>query len=190
MEPKKSKKANLERSRFLFLELGFVVTLLTVLLAFSWSTSEKTDNTLGELFNVDAEEEIIPITRQEQPKPETPPPPIKVSEVINIVKNNEKIDHELKIDDTDADQKTRIQAITMDPEPEIDDNQIFITSEEEPMFPGGINEMRKYIATHIVYPEIAKENGITGKVYIQFVVNKKGYIEQVKVLLCLGLLLK
>ncbi|MBE9468005.1 MAG: energy transducer TonB [Bacteroidetes bacterium] len=181
MEPKKSKKANLEKNRFLFLEIGFVVTLLTVLLAFNWSTYENNDNTLGELLNFNEVEEIIPITRQEQEKPKILPHQIKVFEVINIVKNTEKIIHELTVESTEATQKTRIQEVTMDQEPEVADDIIFYTSEEEAVFPGGFKELRKYIASNIEYPKIAKENGIKGKVFIQFVVNKKGYVEQVKV---------
>ncbi|MCK5822534.1 MAG: TonB family protein [Bacteroidales bacterium] len=181
MEPKKSKKANLERNRFLFLEIGFNVALLFVLLAFNWSTTDNNDNTLGELFTFDEVEEIIPITRQEQAKPKTPPRQIKVSEVINIVKNTEKIIHEVEVDDTEANEKTKIQEVTMEPEPEIKENIILLTSEEEAMFPGGIKELRKYIASNVVYPKIAKENGIKGRVYVQFVVNKKGFVEQVKV---------
>ena len=182
MELKKNPKADLERYKFLFLEIGFVVTLFAVLLAFNWSTSEKAENTLGELADIDAEEEIIPITRQEQPKPETPPPAPKVTEVLNIVEDDVEIDDELEIEDTEADQNTEIQFVEIDEEAEEAEAPVFYVVEDMPEFPGGTNALRKYIATHIVYPEIAKENGITGKVFIQFVVNKKGKIEQVKVM--------
>ncbi len=181
MELKKNPKADLERYRFLFLEIGFVVTLFAVFLAFSWSTSEKQENTLGQLAKVDAEEEIIPITRQEQPKPKAPPPAPKVTEVLNIVDDDVQIDDELQIDDTEADQNTEIQAVDEDAEEADAEAPVFYVVEDMPEYPGGVNAMRKYIATHIVYPEIAKENGITGKVYVQFVVNQRGKIEQVKV---------
>ncbi len=182
MEIKKNPKADLERFRSLFLEIGFVVTLFAVLFAFNWSTSEKSENTLGELSDVDAEEEIIPVTRQEQPKPEIPPPTPKVTEVLNIVEDDVEIDDELEIEDTEADQNTEIQPVDIDEESEEEEAAVFYVVEDMPVFPGGTNALRKYIATHIVYPEIAKENGITGKVFIQFVVNKKGHIEQVKIM--------
>ncbi|MCK5822535.1 MAG: energy transducer TonB [Bacteroidales bacterium] len=181
MELKKNPKVDLERFRILFLEIGFVITLSAIFLAFNWSTSEKAENTLGELANVDAEEEIIPVTRQEQPKPETPPPAPKVTEVLNIVDDDVEIDDELEIEDTEADQETEIQTVDIEDEDEEEEAEIFYVVENMPEFPGGTNEMRKYIANNIVYPEIAKENGITGKVYVQFVVNGKGKIEQVKV---------
>ena len=50
-----------------------------------------------------------------------------------------------------------------------------------PEFPGGELAMRKYLADHVQYPEIAKENGLSGKVFVQFVVNQKGEIENVKI---------
>jgi len=181
MELKKNPKVDLERYRILFLEIGFVVTLSAIFLAFNWSTSEKAENTLGELADVDAEEEIIPVTRQEQPKPETPPPAPKVTEVLNIVDDDVEIEDELEIEDTEADQETEIQAVDIEEEEEEEEAEVFYVVENMPEFPGGTNEMRKFIATNIIYPEIAKENGITGKVYVQFVVNGKGKIEQVKV---------
>jgi periplasmic protein TonB len=48
--------------------------------------------------------------------------------------------------------------------------------EQMPSYPGGDNELRKYLAEHIRYPDMARENGIQGRVYVQFVVNTKGKI--------------
>jgi protein TonB len=48
--------------------------------------------------------------------------------------------------------------------------------EQMPSFPGGDQELRKYIAENVKYPEIAKENGIQGRVFIQFVINQKGKV--------------
>ncbi len=50
-----------------------------------------------------------------------------------------------------------------------------------PSFPGGEEEMLAFIRKSIVYPKVAKENGIEGKVYIQFVVSAKGTISDVVV---------
>ncbi|MCX6258464.1 MAG: TonB family protein [Bacteroidia bacterium] len=59
--------------------------------------------------------------------------------------------------------------------------EVFTIVEEMPMFPGGDDSLRKYIAKSVKYPEVARENGIQGRVYVQFVVNGKGKVEQVKV---------
>ena len=50
-----------------------------------------------------------------------------------------------------------------------------------PEFPGGELALRKYIANAIKYPVIAQENGIQGKVYVTFVVDKDGGISDARV---------
>ena len=56
---------------------------------------------------------------------------------------------------------------------------IFLVVEEMPEFPGGDLEMRKFIAMNVHYPEEAKEEKISGKVFVQFVVNEEGNVENV-----------
>jgi periplasmic protein TonB len=58
----------------------------------------------------------------------------------------------------------------------------FVIVEEMPMFPGGDVELLKYIAANTVYPEVAKENNIQGRVIIRFCVTSKGGVSQVSVL--------
>ncbi|MBS2213156.1 energy transducer TonB [Carboxylicivirga mesophila] len=53
--------------------------------------------------------------------------------------------------------------------------------EHMPEFPGGQAALLKYIATSIKYPVICVETGITGKVFISFVVNEKGEVVEAKV---------
>jgi protein TonB len=60
--------------------------------------------------------------------------------------------------------------------------QVFVVVEEMPTFPGGDIALQTYIATNTVYPDIAKENNIQGRVIIRFCVNYKGGVEQVTVL--------
>ncbi len=66
------------------------------------------------------------------------------------------------------------------PEP-VDDNKVFDAVEQNPQFPGGEAALLKYVASHIRYPSVAQENGIQGRVTVQFVVTKTGSIGQVKV---------
>lgn len=70
-------------------------------------------------------------------------------------------------------------------EPEIktldEDDQIFFIVEKMPEFPGGDLALRKYIANTIIYPEVAIENGIQGKVYVTFVVTTNGTIANTKI---------
>jgi TonB family protein len=63
-----------------------------------------------------------------------------------------------------------------------DKEEIYYGVEIPPSFPGGEDEMMKYILDNLVYPALAAKNGIEGRVTIRFVVNKKGEITDVTVL--------
>ncbi len=182
MEVKKSPKADLENKRGLFLEIGLALTLLFVFAAFEWRVDSSEATGLADEQEQVADEEVIPITRQEPTKPPPPPPPApKVAEVLDIVDNDEEIEDELEIEDSDADQdeEVEIQEVEEDVE-EDDDNEVFMKVEHMPVFPGG--NLQVWINKHVQYPVVAQENGITGKVYISFVVNKKGQVVKVKIL--------
>lgn len=61
-----------------------------------------------------------------------------------------------------------------------------ISVEEMPSFPGGDAERQRFLAEEIKYPKEAEENGIQGMVYVQFVINSKGNITDVKILRGIG----
>jgi periplasmic protein TonB len=58
----------------------------------------------------------------------------------------------------------------------------FIVVEEMPMFPGGEPALNKYIAENLIYPEVAKDNNIQGRVIIKFCVTAKGGVSQAQIL--------
>ncbi|MFC2080714.1 energy transducer TonB [Bacteroidota bacterium] len=177
MELKKSQKADLEGRRGIFFQIGLVVVLGITLLAFEWSSRPNLENTLGELADMDLEEEIIPITRQQEVKPPPPPPPPKVTEVLNIVEDDVEIEDELIIEDAEADQDMEIEIVEFEEEEEVAEELIFFIVEDMPSFQGkGQEGFRSWIAKNLRYPEIAAENGISGKVYVQFAVNSKGQV--------------
>lgn len=183
MELKKSPKADLENKRNVYLMFGLVVSLGIVLLAFEWTAKPKKVDSLGSINAVDVEEEIIPITREQEIKPPPPPPPPKVVEILNIVDDDVEIDDELHID-TEADDKTLITVapvISTKVEEEEEEQQVFFIVEDMPEFPGGEMALRTYIANAIKYPVIAQENGIQGKVYVTFVVGKDGSVSNASI---------
>ena len=90
MKAKKNPKISIERKRGLFFQIGLVITLLAVLIAFEWKSYEKTDYSLGKLQMDDLEDEMIPITRQEEKPPPPPPPP---PEIIEIVEDEVEIEN-------------------------------------------------------------------------------------------------
>lgn len=67
-----------------------------------------------------------------------------------------------------------------------DETRIFVVVENDPEFPGGKDSLEAFIKRNLVYPQKAKENGISGKVYLTFVVEKDGSITNIKVLRDIG----
>ncbi len=186
METKKSENVDLNRFRNLFMEIGFVLALGICLLAFELKTQVNKAEFGGQIIIEEIDNELIPITRHEEVKPPEPPPPPKVVEVLHIVSDDIEIDDELEIEDTEADEETTIDitpfVANMQEEEESDEAQVFFIVEEMPEFPGGELALRQFIANAIKYPVIAQENGIEGKVYVNFVVNKDGNVSNARVI--------
>jgi periplasmic protein TonB len=182
MELKKSKKADLENKRGIFFQTGLVLVLAICIAAFEWEKSEESVSSLGTLSDMIIEEEIIPITRQEEIK--APPPPPSVIEELNIVEDDKEIENEIEIKDSEADQTTVVEKVEIVAEAEEEDNEVyeFFVLEEKPTFPGGEAALLKWIAQNTKYPEIAKENGIQGRVFVGFVIDKAGNVIDVKIL--------
>ena len=185
MEVKKSEKASLENKRLLFVEIGMVLALGVVLFAFEWSSKEKKTASLVDVNQEIVEDELVPITQ------ETPPPPPEVnqpvlSEILEIVDDEVKVDD--LIIDTEDDKNLGIGEIVNYVE-EVEDEVVeeeaipFQLVEQKPKFnDGDANEFSKWVNQRLVYPEIAKENGVQGRVMLQFQVNPDGSVSNVKVL--------
>lgn len=185
MVAKKSKKADLEPKRNIFALVGLVLALGFTLLAFDWKTKVKEVESLGSVVAPDVEEEYIPITREDQVVEDTPPPAPIIPEVLNIVSNDTKVDMELDMGSTEANDETIIPVTTVIEQPaeeEAEDNNVFYAPEEMPEFPGGNVGLVDYIQRTLKYPVIAQENGISGTVVVTFVVNKDGSVSDAKVL--------
>ncbi len=188
MEPKKTIKANLESKRTVFLQVGFVISFSLMLLGFEWTTSTKAVSSLGEVAAQNIEDEMIPVTRQEEIKPPPPPPKPQVTEILNIVEDDVEIEDELEMEDTESDEDMEIEI--MDVEEEEEDAPVFFIVEDMPIFmpekcktkEEGDVELQKFIAKNIKFPDVARENGISGRVYISFVVDRKGKVKDVKIL--------
>lgn len=183
MNIKKSPKANLEKTKSMYTQLGLVVVLGLMFIAFEWAQKDINASEIMMLQEDVLEEEAIPVTRQEEIKPPPPPPPPKFTEVLNIVENDVELEEELEIEDTEIDEDTEVDFIDIvsDEEEEIDETVVFQIVEKMPSFPGGEAAMMKYLSDNIEYPTIAQENGIQGRVYVNFVVGRSGAISNIKV---------
>jgi protein TonB len=179
MELKKTKKADLEGKKGMFIEIGLVVTLAIVLVAFEWTKGEGKGNDDKMVQEIQFEDEMMQITRREEPKPEPKPEQPKIAEVLDIVDDDVKIEDEFDFD-MEATDDTQYDFTSMlgNDEEDIQEEEVFYIVEDMPTFNGGdpATEFRKYIAQNLRYPEIAAENGISGRVIVQFAVNKMGSV--------------
>ena len=184
MEVKKSPKADLEGKKTTNLLIGAIMTLAILFIGFEWSERDKKVTTDTGIAEVEFEEEIIPITEQEQPQQAPPPPEApKAEEVIEIMDNDSKVEESTiqASDDTQAAVEVKYTPVEVEEE-EVDEQQIFTIVEENPEFPGGMAECYKWINKNLNYPTISAENGVQGRVTVNFVVNADGSIVDVKVL--------
>ena len=189
MESKKSERADLEKNRFILFEIGMIVALALVLLAFNWKSHDKTITELYRQKDVNLTEEIIPITEQKAPEPPKVEAP-KVFSSIKIVEDEAIIDDDILIN-AEADQATEIPEyvpVTIEKREEeaIEEEEIFYVVESQPQYPGGDKALYEYLARNLDYPDAAKEAGIQGRVFVAFVVEKDGSISNVRVLRGIG----
>ena len=178
MEVKKSPKADLENKKTTNLLIGAIMILAVLFVGFEWSERDKKVTTDSGIAEVVFEEEIIPITEQEQPKQAPPPPEApKVEEVLEIMDNDSEVEESTiqASDDTQAAVEVKYTPVEVEEE-EVEEQQIFQVVEEMPEFPGGMAECMKFLSKNIKYPPISAENGIQGRVIVQFVVNQDGSI--------------
>lgn len=179
MELKKAKRVDLEKRKGMFLEIGLVVALSLILVAFEWTKGEGKGDDSSLVQEIQFEDEIMQITRREEPKPEPKPDQPKVAEVLDIVDDDVEIEDDFDFD-MEATDDTEYDFTSMmgDDDEEIDEEEVFYIVEDMPTFNGGdpATEFRKYIAQNLRYPEIAAENGISGRVIVQFAVNKVGTV--------------
>ena len=186
MEIKKTERASMDNKRFLFTEIGMIIALLIVWGAFSYTSREKKVATLEADQTVVEVEDMVPITEETPPPPEAAPKIPILSDQIDIVDDNIKVDDSMFQNIEDSNEGFEIMDyIESAPEEDtIEEEAIpFQLVEEKPSFNGGdANEFSKWVNSRLVYPEIAKENGVQGRVTLQFTVNADGTVSNVKVL--------
>ena len=162
-----------------------MVALLVVWGAFSYSTKEKAVASLGEDTQVVEVEDMVPITQETPPPPpETPKIPV-LSDQIDIVEDDIKVDDNFMSLEDDANLGVEIMDYVEEVKEEVVEEEAipFQLVEEKPSFNGGdANEFSKWVNSKLQYPEIAKENGVQGRVTLQFTVNPDGSVSNVKVL--------
>ncbi|MCZ6899438.1 MAG: energy transducer TonB [Bacteroidetes bacterium] len=184
MEAKKHPEADLTSKSGLFTNVGLVISLLLVIMAFEWKFYD--DISVMDLGQVeDNFEDMMDIPPTEQPPP--PPPVIQQPQIIEVP-DEEEIEDEIEVNlDVEITEETVIEEIVFEeaPEEEVAD-EIFTVVEDQPTPIGGMSAFYKYIGKKLKYPPQARRMGIEGKVFVQFVVDKDGSITDVKAVKGIG----
>jgi len=183
MKTTEKPKNNLEKLRGIFFQIGLIISTSITFLAFEWTTPVYIAELPEPEIEIEGDIDLELYNHQVKPiKPEVKliVPKIDPSK-INIVKTD-------PIDPTP------------DPEPFVDPDPVFdpnkwtkpeviepevapvAIAEVMPEFEGGAGKLFEYLSRTLKYPELAKSTGIQGKVFVQFVVDKKGKIKDAKVI--------
>lgn len=185
MEIKKTERASLENKRLIFAELGLIAALLVVFAGFESSTHAKEVTLLQGNTKIEDPYDIVAIPLDTPPPaPEAPALPM-LSDELEIVDDDVTVDLDFQsLDDTDIPvdiQAYRNQEVV---EQEVEEEVLpFVAVEQKPSFQGGdANDFSRWVNARLQYPEIAKENGVDGTVYLQFTIGSDGRIQDVKVL--------
>jgi protein TonB len=186
MEEKKSPKANLENKKLMFMQIGLIVSLIIAWLAFEHKSYDKREIDPSLLRTAEVvEEEMVDITKQEEQKPQPVEVPKQTTQ-LEIVQDDVEVE-DIEIN-AEVEQNEVIEEYVAPEieEEEVVEQEIFQIVEEMPSFPGGEQKLLEFVAKNTKYPQIARESGIQGRVFIGFVVEPDGSISNVKVLRGIG----
>ncbi|HPM12462.1 MAG TPA: energy transducer TonB [Bacteroidales bacterium] len=178
MELKKSEKADLEKRKLIFTEIGLALSLLIVFGAFEYTASQADMSDLGSAGGPKEDIEMVEVTREpEQPKPELEKPPMpeppQPEEIEETDDKNEDDSDKFKGNEDDANKKIEPPSFDFDPQKE-EKETIHIRVEKMPIFPGGNAALLKFLAENLEYPQEAVDMGLEGTVVVKFVVGKDG----------------
>jgi periplasmic protein TonB len=184
MEAKKTPQADLSKKSGMFLNLGLLVSVGLVLFAFEYKSFD--DRNLKDLGQLDVEiEELLDIPITEQPPP--PPPPVE-QPVIQEIPDEVEIEEKIEVNfDVDVKEEMVIREVVIADAPVVEKaDEIFDVVENAPEFPGGMEAWYQYLNKNLKYPTQARRMGIEGTVYVVFVVNTDGTIQDVELLRGIG----
>lgn len=169
--------SSIEKYKSIFLKIGVLISMLIVLFILEWSTPSQ-KNGIDKGFNVDIDLEVIPIQKIRITKRIPPKPIVRSSlEIVNdiIETNNENTPEIYDVESIDEIEIPKLK------EEEVVE-EIVLANYTMPEFPGGIENLKRYIKRNTVYPVEARENQIQGRVYTRFLITKKGKVDSVFVL--------
>jgi protein TonB len=180
MDRKKSKKADLEWRKSTFFQLGIVISLSLVLMAFEFVRGNGSSDFV-DIGLVETPTDIIIIQTKHDVELPKPKPSIFRTDFETV--DNKKLldDFRLTVEVEPEDEFEDYKSIIDEPEVLTAPDVPFVASEIMPEFPGGDQELMRFLKENLVYPKVAREIGISGKVIISFVVETDGSLSNVDV---------
>ena len=176
MALRKKEGADLRKRYPLYVEIGLVLSLALLIVAFRADLSNESS------FQVQMEEqETVDMKQIQQTQQEKEPPPPPKPPVPQEVPNNEVIENETDFD-ASLDMDDRLDTSQGPPddgeeEEEEEEQEIFMVVENQPELVGGMKALQQSVE----YPEFAKKSGIEGRVIVQFVVDEQGNVQEPQV---------
>ncbi len=158
------------------MEIGLVAAIAFVFTAFAIGQGEKTVEKI-DMVIAPISEEII-LSTQEQTPPEVKTQTVQVlSDFINVVRNETQITTDFSFQEFGDDIVIDIPEVQEEAAEEI---PVFV-AEQMPKFQGGdLGAFRNWVQTRLVYPRMAQENNVQGKVIIQFVIEHDGTLTNIE----------
>ena len=192
MEANKTVNEELRGQKSTNMLIGYVLTLAAMFVAFEYTQREVKVVEEDKIYDYRMEEDMIPITQQQEVVAPPPAAAPTVMEFINEVEDDTELPEEEV--ETSEEMNQAITAVVGTGAPSAavvtgpvgpvveadDDDRIYEMVEENAQFPGGDEACFKWLSEHIKYPSICQEQGVQGRVIVNFVVNKDGSIVDVK----------
>jgi protein TonB len=182
-EQKKSSKADLENKRLIFRQIGAILVLSMVFLAFEYQSNDlKSMGAVNRYFD-NTTIESIPITVH---PPKLVPPAPQPAAILMTIDNSSTDDQPIGLDASIAANEPVLPEFpTMKPE-ERDSDPLVLVPEVAPEYPGGIQALMAFISSKMRYPAMARESNIQGRVYVSFIVEKDGSVSNIQLLRGIG----
>ncbi|SHL07865.1 energy transducer TonB [Rhodothermus profundi] len=174
---RKTEEADLRKRYPLYIEIGLVVTLLLLIVAFrvEWRPKQEIQFVMEEQEVVQMEEIIQTKQEVKPPPPPRPPVPVEVPDETMLEEEDLNLDAALDINEA----ITNVPPPPPPPEEEEEpEPEVFVIVEEMPQLIGGMRALYECIR----YPEIARKAGVEGRVVVQFVVDENGNVTNPQVL--------
>ena len=168
----------------MFTQIGLIISLAVAWLVFEIKSYDKREiNDIGRTIEI-VEEEMVEITKQEQkPQPVEVPKQTTQIQVVEDDVEVEDVEINAEVDQNEVIEEYVAPEVEED---EVVEAEVFTIVEEMPEYPGGLQKLQEYLGKNIKYPQMARESGIQGRVFVNFVVEPDGSVSNVNVMRSLG----